>query len=477
MPCPEVSSDVKVIFKQSSLSYLGYYIESQKLCINDCRQKQAALYPPFLFKSSSAQLLLSPPDASELLVITGQSRIHLYIQQNLNEPSLKTCENYNNSNHSDISNPTEVDLVVCKLSNLSIPSFPQNLSSEVSIFRSHGLPLLVWPKSADKMLIQKYLNDNYPDCGRWFSELDKVTGWLEQKWRPLTRNLGIVNNDEISNNDDWIELDKNICIRGLPSSCVAVIYLKKRSTQYEKYASLLKAYFTHRLQFTPAFHHNPIHRELEEHYKERLGCLSEDAGYFNVIGNRLIQVINKALSSGRPYTLNPITFTSSISDLSMREQCLHALLPGNEVKNTKIQKRKTTNELCRVDVLSNTDSQFIDSQSNKDGDGSISGFDDDSDQFLAPDERDIVNPTAADQSTHDLPNRPISKEIMKNKGIVKYRHKRERNPRVHLRYKYRKATIRYRSRVAPVRKEDKPYAGEVKGIRVNLIKSHKFKKY
>ncbi|CAI2727311.1 unnamed protein product [Schistosoma spindalis] len=378
--------------------------ESQKLCINDCRQKQAALYPPFLFKSSSAQLLLAPPDASELLVITDQSRTHLHIQQNLDELSLKTCEKYNNSHHSDISNPTEVDLVVCKLNNLSIPSFPQNLSSEVSMFRSHGLPLLVWPKSADKILIQKYLNDNYPDCGRWFSELDKVTGWLEQKWRPLTRNLGIGNND-----DNWIKLDKNICIRGLPSDCVAVTYLKKRSIQYEKYASLLKTYFTHRLQFTPAFHHNPIHRELEEHYKERLGCLSEDAGYFNVIGNRLIQVINKALSSGRPYSLNPITFTSSISDLSMREQCLHALLPGNEVKNTRNQKRKSTNELRRIDDLSNTDSQ-----SDVDSDGSISEVDDDSDQFLAPNKKDTVYPKAADQSSRDLPNRPISKEVSWN---------------------------------------------------------------
>ncbi|VDP49083.1 unnamed protein product [Schistosoma curassoni] len=404
------SEDVKVGKPREKPSYYGGDKvdaddeESQKLCINDCRQKQAALYPPFLFKSSSAQLLLSPPDASELLVITGQSRIHLYIQRNLDELSLETCENCNNSNHSDISNPVEVDLAVCKLNNLSIPSFPQNLSSEVSIYRSHGLPLLVWPKSADKILIQKYLNYNYPDCGRWFSELDKVTGWLEQKWRPLTRNLGIVSNGEINNNDDnWIKLDKNICIRGLPSDCVAVTYLKKRSTQYEKYASLLKSYFTHRLQFTPAFHHNPIHRELEEHYK--------------------------------------------------------------------------TNELCRIDGLSDTDSQFIDSQSNDDGDGSISEFDDDSDQFLAPNEKDTVGPKSADQSTRDLPNRPISKEIMKNKGIVKYRHKRERNPRVHLRHKFRKATIRYRSRVAPVRKEDKPYAGEVKGIRVNLIKSHKFKKY
>ncbi|KAH9585822.1 Something about silencing protein 10, variant 2, partial [Schistosoma haematobium] len=147
---------------------------------------------------------------------------------------------------------------------------------------------------------------------------------------------------------------------------------------------------------------------------ERLGCLSEDAGYFNVIGNRLIQVINKALSSGRPYSLNPITFTSSISDLSMREQCLHALLPGNEVKNIRNQKRKSTNELCRIDGLSDTDSQFIDSQSNDDGDGSISEFDDDSDQFLAPNEKDTVSPKSADQSSRDLPNRPISKEVSRN---------------------------------------------------------------
>ncbi|VDN15999.1 unnamed protein product [Dibothriocephalus latus] len=83
---------------------------------------------------------------------------------------------------------------------------------------------------------------------------------------------------------------------------------------------------------------------------------------------------------------------------------------------------------------------------------------------------------AADQvpkpkPTQQFPNRPVTKE-----GILKYRHKRERNPRVHLRHKFRKAQIRYRSRVPEVRKEDTPYAGELRGIRVNLIKSHKFKK-
>lgn len=65
---------------------------------------------------------------------------------------------------------------------------------------------------------------------------------------------------------------------------------------------------------------------------------------------------------------------------------------------------------------------------------------------------------------------------MENRGIVKYRHKRERNPRVHLRYKYKKAQIRYKSRVPNVRKEDVPYTGELRGIRVNMVKSHKFKR-
>ncbi len=66
--------------------------------------------------------------------------------------------------------------------------------------------------------------------------------------------------------------------------------------------------------------------------------------------------------------------------------------------------------------------------------------------------------------------------MMENRGTVKYRNKRERNPRVHLRHKYKKAQIRYKSRVPTVRKEDKPYAGEVRGIRVNMVKSHKFKR-
>ncbi|VEL13815.1 unnamed protein product [Protopolystoma xenopodis] len=74
-------------------------------------------------------------------------------------------------------------------------------------------------------------------------------------------------------------------------------------------------------------------------------------------------------------------------------------------------------------------------------------------------------------------NRPMSRMMFENRGLVKYRHKRERNPRVHLRYKYKKATIRYRSRIPPVRKEDKPYSGEARGIRANLIRSQKFSKH
>lgn len=65
---------------------------------------------------------------------------------------------------------------------------------------------------------------------------------------------------------------------------------------------------------------------------------------------------------------------------------------------------------------------------------------------------------------------------MENRGIVKYRHKRERNPRVHNRYKFRKALIRYKSRVPEVRKEITPYAGEVRGIRAHMIRSQQFKR-
>ncbi|CAH8491315.1 unnamed protein product [Schistosoma turkestanicum] len=265
----------------------------------------------------------------------------------------------------------------------------------------------------------RYLNDNYPDCGHWFSELNKVTGWLEQKWRPLTQNLGLEKNDEInnynSNNDNNIELDKNARIRGLPSNCVAIIYLKKRSTQYEKYFSLLKTYFTHRLQFTSAFHHNPIHRELVEHYEERLKCLTEDAGYFNVIGNRLIQVINQSLSSGRSYTLNPITFTTCINDSSIREQCLHALLPSNEVKNIKNQKKKITNELLhRLNNRSSNDNHSVDSQLDDEKEEQMDSeleFDSDCDKSVELDEKHIIDSKIVNQSSCDLPNRPISKEV------------------------------------------------------------------
>ncbi|CAH8526646.1 unnamed protein product [Heterobilharzia americana] len=437
--------------------------ESQKLCITDCRQKQGALYSPFLFKSPSSQFLLIAPDSNELFVMSGESRTHLYLRQNTDK-FLCSFGNCGNSSQPGIENPTEVDIVVCGLSNVSIPPFPQTLSSELSLFLSHGLPLLVWPKSFDKIFIQKYLDDNYPDCSHWFRELDKVIGWLEQKWRPLTRNFCVSGSD--STGDD-IVFEKNVFIRGLPSNCVAVLYLKKRSIQYERYASLLQSYFTHRLQYTPAFHHNPIHHELEEHHKERLNCLAEDVGFFNIVGNRLIQFINKVSSSGKPITLNPNTFTSSIKDPNLREQCLKALLPVNELKNIRQKMKHATNDF-------NTMGDHSDDKSQSDDDDDDSVTDD---SRLLPNKKNTTEPDTANQLSNILPNRPINKEMMKNKGIVKYRHKRERNPRVHLRHKFRKATIRYRSRVAPVRKEEKPYAGELKGIRVNLIKSHKFKQY
>ncbi|VDQ11662.1 unnamed protein product [Trichobilharzia regenti] len=108
-------------------------------------------------------------------------------------------------------------------------------------------------------------------------------------------------------------LSKDTCLNTLYNHISSIVILLQ-------YASLLQSYFTHRLQYTPAFHHNSIHRELVEHHKERLSCLAEDAGFFNVVGNRLIQLINKALSTGKTLTLNVNNFTSSISDPVVKEQ-------------------------------------------------------------------------------------------------------------------------------------------------------------
>lgn len=84
-----------------------------------------------------------------------------------------------------------------------------------------------------------------------------------------------------------------------------------------------------------------------------------------------------------------------------------------------------------------------------------------------------------DEGTARGPNgkRSVSREIMKNRGLTKYRSKIERNPRVHNRVKAAKFAMRRKGQVVSMRdpSEGDKYGGESTGIRTNVIKSRQIK--
>eukprot|EP01029_Cantina_marsupialis_P003826 TRINITY_DN13857_c0_g1_i1.p1 TRINITY_DN13857_c0_g1~~TRINITY_DN13857_c0_g1_i1.p1 ORF type:complete len:522 (-),score=269.08 TRINITY_DN13857_c0_g1_i1:175-1740(-) len=77
-----------------------------------------------------------------------------------------------------------------------------------------------------------------------------------------------------------------------------------------------------------------------------------------------------------------------------------------------------------------------------------------------------------DATVDEEERRGASKKIMKNKGIVRYKPAKDRNPRVRKRVQHDKAVKRRRGQVRDIRKgEMNVYGGEATGINVNTIKS------
>lgn len=70
--------------------------------------------------------------------------------------------------------------------------------------------------------------------------------------------------------------------------------------------------------------------------------------------------------------------------------------------------------------------------------------------------------------------RPLSRAILKNRGLVPHKNKLNRNPRVKKREQYRKALIRRRGAVRDIRTDEgHKYGGEATGIKSGLSRSRK----
>jgi len=87
------------------------------------------------------------------------------------------------------------------------------------------------------------------------------------------------------------------------------------------------------------------------------------------------------------------------------------------------------------------------------------------------DEQDVVNETAEEE----IRRRTVTDQILRNRGLTPHRKKELKNPRVKHRLKYRKAKIRRRGQIRPVRNELTAYAGEMSGIRAAVKRSVRLK--
>jgi len=109
-----------------------------------------------------------------------------------------------------------------------------------------------------------------------------------------------------------------------------------------------------------------------------------------------------------------------------------------------------------------------------------SGSDND-DEEAAPMAMALDDEAAAAAAEDELQGaRPASYAILKNrevgapKGSKKAR-KRDRNPRVKHRHKFKKALVRRKSQVPALRAQSRPYGGETTGIRSGMVRARKFK--
>ncbi|XP_060823121.1 something about silencing protein 10 [Bombus pascuorum] len=229
---------------------------------------------------------------------------------------------------------------------------------------------------------------------------------------------------------------------GILPNCPTVSFIKTKYHLLLNYCINISFYLMLKAKRLPVNSH-PIIKRLAQ-YRQLLNQLESAQG-------NLIQEIQEMLRAKR------------------EGKVLYNILNGNKIDINKQKTyrskdkancvKRSTNEIINVDSL---ESELKTENVNEE-------------KVLCNSKEKMESTDMSDLVVEDQGKRAITYQIAKNKGLMPYRKKEQRNPRVKHRNKYRKAKIRRKGAIREVRKEITRYAGEISGIKASVKKSIKLK--
>ncbi|KAL6257434.1 hypothetical protein P5V15_011006 [Pogonomyrmex californicus] len=234
----------------------------------------------------------------------------------------------------------------------------------------------------------------------------------------------------------FLELVKN----GTCPNCSAVTFVRTKYEIILNYCINISFCLMLRAKELPVKSH-PVIKRLEQ-YHQLLHQLQSEQG--NLLEE--ITEILKAVKEGKPLY--------SISD---SQKQINEKSPRSTSLIKKLAHKK--------EIMEHSLSDSLDEEMTTDEELDI---EEKHDNKLMIDEKD-------NNTNEEIAKRPITYQILKNKGLTPYRKKELRNPRVKHRNKYRKAKIRRKGAVREIRKELTRYAGEISGIKAGVKKGIKLK--
>lgn len=216
------------------------------------------------------------------------------------------------------------------------------------------------------------------------------------------------------------------------------------------------------------------YRELLNHYKGADKKLKPEIDY-----------ILEKLKNGKDIEFNSEGEEESLGvdrSTSVKHETLKRPIEENmsEVsKKSKRQKVKPTSNQIETETEKEVTSLYMDmKKKQRDAQLLLSSSDDEDDlqdeEYDLNESKDLEEFGDGDETFEDG-KRTITYQIAKNKGLLPYRNKEYRNPRVRNRMKYRRAKIRRKGQVREPRREITKYGGELTGIRKDVSRSIKIK--